>query len=117
MLNAAGDVVRRRRVEERGDIFDVPAARSELPLTAAVDGDPMLFAVVVAVEESLHAPKAGRLEVDRLRWEREAGDVGDRVDQGIPRDPVAVRVQDWTGPVVRVGVLDPRGREPSATMR
>ena len=111
-LNPRGcDVVRRVGVKEGGEVLELPAARAELELAAAVDGDPVRLAVVVGVEEVLERSEARRLEVECARREREALDVHDRMDRCVPRDPVPVRLQH--GPrLVRQGrVLEPRLRE------
>ena len=104
-------VVRRVRVEERGEVLDLPAARAELELAAAVDRDACLGAVVVRVEEPLDAPEARRLEVERPRREGQADDVGDGVDRRIPGDPLAVRLEDGIRLVVQRGILQPRLRK------
>src|SRR5581483_1671619 len=44
-------VVRRVRMEERGEVLDLPAAGPELPLAAAVGPDALLGAVVVGLEQ------------------------------------------------------------------
>jgi len=84
-------------VEERGEVLDLPAARAELELSAAVNRNVCLGAVVVRVEEALDAPESRRLEVERARREGKADDVDDvapacvvlaecdpLVDEGIP---------------------------------
>src|SRR3954454_9357716 len=88
------DVVRRVRVEERGQVLDVAASRPELELAAAVHADAALVAVVVGAAQLLEAADAGRLDVHHLRSERERLDVGDAVDVRVPRDPVAIAGQD-----------------------
>jgi len=96
-------------VEERGEVLDLPAARAELELAAAVDRDACLGAVVVRVEEALDAPESRRLEVERAWREGQADDVGDRVDRGVPRDPIAVRLEEGIRLLVQRGILQPRG--------
>ena len=105
------DVVRRVGMEERGEVLDLAAARPELELAAAVDLDPVRRAVVVEVEEPLHAAEARRLRVEAARRPLERLDVGDRVDREVPREPVAVRLEHGPRLVVDARVLEPRLRE------
>src|SRR3954471_5604299 len=70
-------VVRRVRVEERGEVLDVAAARAELELAAAVHADAALLAVVVGLAQLAQATDPGRLHVHHAGRERERLDVGD----------------------------------------
>ena len=72
---------------------------------------PVLGAVVVRVEEALDAPESRRLEVERPWREGQADDVGDGVDRRVPRDPIAVRLEDGIRLVVQRGILQPRVRK------
>ena len=64
--------------------------RAELELAAAVGADPALGAVVVGVAQLPQAADPRRLDVDHPGRERQRLDVGDRVDRGVPGDPVVV---------------------------
>src|SRR5688572_28476723 len=72
-LGRVGVVAGRRHVvgsvgvEDRGQVLDVAAARSELPLAAAVGADVAVGAVVVGREQLPQRPEARRLDVDHLR--------------------------------------------------
>src|SRR5947209_4049601 len=59
-----GHVVRGVRVEQRGQVLDVAAARAQLELAAAVRSDPVLAAIVVGGEQLAQRPEARRLDVD-----------------------------------------------------
>src|SRR4051794_38068245 len=63
-------VVRCVRVEDRGQVLDVAAARTELPLAATVGTDPVLIAEVVGGEQLVQRTEAGRLDVDHPRRPR-----------------------------------------------
>ena len=64
---ARGDVVRRVGMEQRREQLNVPAARAELPLAAAVRADAVRLAVVVGGEEPLDRAEPRRLDVHRPR--------------------------------------------------
>src|SRR5690349_13587153 len=73
-----GHVVRCVRMEERGQVLNVPAAGPELPLPATVGADAVLVAMVVAREELVQRAEAGGLDVHHLRRPGTVLDVGDR---------------------------------------
>src|SRR5256886_3978491 len=81
VVRARRHVVRRGRVEERGEVLDLPPAGPELEHAAAVERDALLLAVVVEVEQLAEEAEAGRLAVERPRRPGEPLDVGDRVDR------------------------------------
>ena len=81
-------------MEDRRQQLDLPAAGAELELPAAVRADVACGEPVVGVEQALEAAEARRLDVHHPRRERQRLDVGDAVDRGVPRDLVAVRLQE-----------------------
>ena len=101
----------RVRMEQRGEVLDLAPPGPELELAAAVRPDAPLLAVVVCVEQLAHAPEPRRLDVDRPRRKRQPFDVVDGVDDRVPGDPVAVRLQDRIGLLGQRRVLDERLRE------
>ena len=68
---------------------------------------PLRLAVVVGGEEPLDRAEARRLHVHRPRRPAERLDVGDRVDHGVPRDPLAVRVEHGLRLGGEGGILEP----------
>jgi hypothetical protein len=89
-------------MEQRRVVLDLPAAGPQLELAAAVRADPLLSAVLDRFREPPDAAEPRRLDVERARREWQLLDVLDRVDDRVPRDPVAVRLED------RVGLLRQR---------
>src|SRR5439155_11785974 len=102
-----GDVVRSVRVEERSEQLDLSSSRSELPLTSAVPADPALLAVVVRGEEPFDRSEPGGLHVHRPRGPGKLLDVLDRVDDRVPGDPIAVRLQHRLGLGGEGRILEP----------
>ena len=95
-------------MKERGQVLDLAAPDSELPLAAAVDADPPLGAVVVDGEQVLQRPEAGGLAVDGLGRKGEGLDVGHGVQGRVPGDAVAVGPQHVVGLGHRqVRILEP----------
>src|SRR5207247_6402175 len=111
VVAARGDVVRRVRMEERGEVLDLAAPRPELPLPAAVRADLVLGAVVVGVEEPANGAEARRLDVDRARRPGAALDIRDGVDRRVPRDASGMRLEDRARLFGHPRVLDPGVRE------
>src|SRR5205085_10461512 len=102
-LRAVGVVAGRRHVvgrvgmEDRGQVLDVAAAGTQLPLAAAVGADVAVVAVVVRREQLAQRTEARRLDVDHLGWPGPVLDVGHAVDRGVPGDAIGDRVQDRLG--------------------
>ena len=98
-------------VEERGEHLDLVAARAELELAAAVEGDPVPLARVVEIEEAPHRAEPRRLAVQAARLERQRFDVAPLVDRGVPGDPVAMRRERLERLGGQRGILEPGARE------
>src|SRR5262249_4407384 len=112
LVVAAGrDVVRRVGVEEGREHLDLAAAGAELELAATVEGDALLPAALVELEQPLDRAEARRLAVEAPRPERQRFDIGPRMNRRVPRDPVAMRLERLLGLGREGGVLDPRIRE------
>ena len=69
---------------------------------------PRSLAELVGANSAPQRPDARGLDVDHLRRERQRLDVGDGVDGRVPRDAVAVRLEDRLGLRRELRVLDPR---------
>lgn len=107
VVAAGRDVVGRVGVEERGQVLDVTAADAELELAAAVHADVARLAVGVGAEEAAQRAQARGLDVHHPRREREALDVVDAVDVGVPRDAVAMGLQQLVDLLGQARILDP----------
>ena len=103
------EVVRRVGVKQRREVLSLAASRTELELAAPVGADTALGAVVVGVAQLLQAADPRRLDVDHPGRERQRLDVVDRVDRGVPCDPV-VDPRERGGGLRRDRRRDPRAR-------
>jgi hypothetical protein len=90
VVAARREVVGGVGMKQGGEVLRLPAPRPELELAAAVGADAALGAVVVGGAEPGQRADPRGLDVDHPRRERERLDVGDRVDRGVPGDPVVV---------------------------
>src|SRR5829696_2245553 len=102
------DVVGGVRMKERGQVLDLPPAGPQLPLAAAVGADSVRLAVVIAGKQLAQRAEARGLDVDHPRRPGQALDVGDRVDDRVPGDPLRDGLEDRAGLLVDVGVFEPR---------
>ena len=76
MVPERGDVVGRVAVEESGQVLDLPAARTELELAAAVGADALGFEVVQRLQERLEGDETLGLDVHHPGPAGQGGDVG-----------------------------------------
>ena len=102
-------------MEQGREQLDLVAPDAELELAAAVGPDAVRGAVVVGGEEALDGAEPGRLHVDRPRRPAERLDVRDGVDDGVPGDAVAVRLEH--GLASRASERGPRARPRGARRR
>src|SRR5215211_5253577 len=97
-------VVRRIGMEERGQVLDLTAADLELALTAAVDRDPVVRAVLVDGEQLLQRAEPRWLRVNGLP--RVRLHIVQRVQIRVPGDAFVVRREDLAGRVVQIRILE-----------
>ena len=95
-------------MKQRRQILELAAADAEFALTTAIDLDSFALAVLVDREQLFDRAEPRRLRVDRLRRVIEPGDVGERVQVGVPGDAVHVWLEHRAGLVVDVGVFQIR---------